>query len=229
MNKPEKTVWDFVQQYYPNYGKSQEIAENDDLQVLIDGEEEIGSHAYRLKQEIISDYSSKYPYNTYDEREAYRDDVSNEIEKRYNDSCKDIFEKAIEGYLEDRKTKSTFRVDMPMVIADVDQVMKDNDIDYPLTPHGKIEVLKDCRDNFDANATYWDNLLESVSRIINQSNGVKTTVQIMVDVDSEIEIGDIKGFKLFNKKGELEDTSLFIPTGWYGLVNHYGYVIKPQT
>ena len=33
-----KTVWDFVEKYYPNYSSSDEIAYNNDLQKIIDGE-----------------------------------------------------------------------------------------------------------------------------------------------------------------------------------------------
>ena len=38
LNKMNKTVWDFVEKYYPNYSSSDEIAYNNDLQKIIDGE-----------------------------------------------------------------------------------------------------------------------------------------------------------------------------------------------
>lgn len=146
----EKTAWDFVEQYYPNYSTSEEIARNNDLLVIIETGERGNSEKWKAEQIIIREW--------------------------YNESCKSIYEKAIEGYFEALKnvTVDNSHIVMPLSISDVDQVMEDNDIDYPLTEYGKLKVIEDCRDNFDANATYWDNLLESVNRIIEHTNSLES-------------------------------------------------------
>ena len=43
-----KSAWDFVEENYPNYHSSQEIAKNDDLHKLANGEQEDGDSADRL-------------------------------------------------------------------------------------------------------------------------------------------------------------------------------------
>ena len=160
----ERNVWDFVQQYYPKYQSCAEIAENDDLQVLIDGEEEEGSHAWRIKENIKSSVSFGRLYDP----QSLKDKLcEKEIENRFNESCKAIYEKAIEGYLESQKEKET--VTMTFSIADVDQAMEDNDIKFPLSEFGKIKILKHVKDNFDANASYWDNILDGINHVINES------------------------------------------------------------
>lgn len=168
----EKTTWNFVEQYYPNYSTSEEIAESNDLQKIIDGEYTAMDNAHVIAQEIkkaLIEYSPRS-----DKALAY--DIPRAAKKRLDFLSKAIYKKAIEGYFEALKnvTVDNSHIVMPLSISDVDQVMEDNDIDYPLTEYGKIKVLEDCRDNFDANATYWDNLLESVNRIIEQSNNTES-------------------------------------------------------
>lgn len=54
VNKPT-SVWDFVEQNLPDYYKSAEVAESNDLDKIIDNEYEEGDHADRLRQEIIDE------------------------------------------------------------------------------------------------------------------------------------------------------------------------------
>ena len=44
----EELTWDFVEKYYPDYHRCDSIARNSDLQVIIDGETEIGTCAAKL-------------------------------------------------------------------------------------------------------------------------------------------------------------------------------------
>lgn len=55
VNPPIKDVWDFVEQNLPDYYKSEEVAESNDLDKIIDNEYEEGDHADRLRQEIIEE------------------------------------------------------------------------------------------------------------------------------------------------------------------------------
>ena len=77
-----KTVWDFIEQYYSNYYSSNEIAHNDDLCKLVNKEQEPGSVAEKLL------------------KEKYNDDINNpNILIDYNKSLIDIYEKAIKNFL----------------------------------------------------------------------------------------------------------------------------------
>ncbi len=80
MAKQEMTVWDFVERYYPNYSSAQEIADINDLSVIIDGEIEEGTHAETLFNQLGRDIEQAEIMLVELERNAY--------------------EKAIEGYLE---------------------------------------------------------------------------------------------------------------------------------
>ena len=46
--KETKSAWDFVEENYPNYHTSQEIAHNDDLHKLVNEEQEEGDSADKL-------------------------------------------------------------------------------------------------------------------------------------------------------------------------------------
>ena len=162
-------IWDFIEKYYPNYYTSEGITDNGDLRMILDGQEEEGSHAWRIKEDIKSSVSFG---RLYDPKKLKDNLFREEVQNRYNESCKAIYEKAIEGYLESQKEKET--VTMTFSIADIDQAMEENDIDYPLTDHGKLEALRHAKEHFDANASYWDNILEGVLFVINKSNGIKS-------------------------------------------------------
>ena len=52
MSKTEEVnAWEFVEKYLPNYISSTEVALSNDLQVIVDEEEEQGSHAHRILAE----------------------------------------------------------------------------------------------------------------------------------------------------------------------------------
>ena len=101
MNTKETSVWEFVEKYYPNYSRCNEIAENDDLQVIVDAEIEEGSCA------------EDYFYSIADDLGMERDEhgkirltnlsIRQEAKYRLNESNAIIFERAIEGYLETLK------------------------------------------------------------------------------------------------------------------------------
>jgi len=48
MSKVLKTAWDFVEEWYPNYFQSDEIANNNDLEKLINGEYDHNDAAHQL-------------------------------------------------------------------------------------------------------------------------------------------------------------------------------------
>lgn len=74
-----KTAWDFVEENYPNYHTSQEIAENDDLHKLVNGEFEIGAHKFLMKEY---------------EGEAENDKIQLDL----NESLVRIYEESIENF-----------------------------------------------------------------------------------------------------------------------------------
>ena len=83
-----KTVWDFVEQYYPNYGSCNEIVLNNDLCKLINEEQENGDCADQL---LTSDYNG---------------DINNShilIDKHISDAK--IFKRAIQKYINELKIK----------------------------------------------------------------------------------------------------------------------------
>lgn len=80
------TTWDFVTIYYPNYDSADEIAWNDDLCKLEEEFYEEGDCAHRL---LIEEYGGEF------------NDTSRALIKRDLDaSYREIYERAIENYLE---------------------------------------------------------------------------------------------------------------------------------
>lgn len=90
MEKMEN-AWDFVVQHYPKYSSSDEIAENNDLQMIVDGEwdDDEESAANRLFWSIAEEIG-----------EADENIVKGEAQKRLDESNAYIYEKAIEAYIE---------------------------------------------------------------------------------------------------------------------------------
>ena len=79
-------AWDFVAKYYPNYYSSDDIAYNEDLCKLEHEEYDEGDCAHRL---LIEEYGGEF------------NDTSRALIKRDLDaSYRDIYERAIENYLE---------------------------------------------------------------------------------------------------------------------------------
>lgn len=90
--KTLKTVWDFVEQYYPNYSSCDKIAENDDLAKIIDGE--LHGYAETLYNEIKYELSEELGI----EPEEYQ--IIEEVQNRINESNAFIYATAIECYME---------------------------------------------------------------------------------------------------------------------------------
>ncbi len=82
MANDKKTAWDFVEKYYPNYYSSDEIARNDDLSKLVNGEQNSGDDASKILED------------------EYGDDENNpQIQIDFNESLVRIYERAIENFL----------------------------------------------------------------------------------------------------------------------------------
>ena len=81
-----ETAWDFVQEYFPNYYQSNLIAYSEDLSKLVNKECEEGDDAYSL---LMKDYSGDI-----DNPSIYMD---------YKQVMSDIYEKAIEQYINNSK------------------------------------------------------------------------------------------------------------------------------
>ena len=80
------STWDFVTIYYPNYSSCDEIAYNDDLCKLEEEFYEEGDCAHRL---LIEEYGGEF------------NEESHKLIKRDLDaSYREIYERAIENYLE---------------------------------------------------------------------------------------------------------------------------------
>ena len=75
-----KTIWEFVEKYYPDYSGSEDIAREGDLTKIIEGEWEAGDCAYEL---IISEGVTPHI------AQVQADDLRREI-----------YEKAIQGFLD---------------------------------------------------------------------------------------------------------------------------------
>jgi hypothetical protein len=85
-----KTIWDFVEQYYPNYSSSDEILHNEDLLKLLEGEVDTGAdNVYNdIREELLV-------FGT----EPREEEILGLAQQRYSESLVDIYELAIQGYL----------------------------------------------------------------------------------------------------------------------------------
>jgi len=82
-------AWDFVGIHYPNYNSSKDIVHNIDLCKLYHEKYADGDSAHQL---LINKYGGEF--NTTTRRE---------IENDFNESSREIYERAIENYLETLK------------------------------------------------------------------------------------------------------------------------------
>lgn len=80
-----KSVWDFVERYYPNYYLSSDILYNEDLQKITD--REINGTAKEIYDDLIIKGMSHYAIIDWAENELH---ISNAY----------IFEKAIQGFID---------------------------------------------------------------------------------------------------------------------------------
>lgn len=95
-----KTVWDFVENFYPNYYSCDDIAENDDLHKIVDGE--LNGQAEIMYNDEMEEQRI-YFGGTLDE-EQLENEVLKIFTAKKESSNAYIFEKAIEGYLETLKS-----------------------------------------------------------------------------------------------------------------------------
>lgn len=85
-----KTIWDFVEQYYPNYSSSDEILHNEDLLKLLEGEVDTGADS------VYNDIREELLILGTEPRE---EEVLGLAQQRYSESLVDIYELAIQEYL----------------------------------------------------------------------------------------------------------------------------------
>lgn len=90
-------IWNFVEQYYPNYSSSDEILYNDDLLKLLEGEVDTGADSI---YNIVSDMLIEELLGL----EPSEEQVLERVQDMYNQSLVEIYELAIQGYLETFKT-----------------------------------------------------------------------------------------------------------------------------
>lgn len=85
-----QTIWDFVEQYYPNYSSSDEILNNDDLLKLLEGEVDTGADSVYndIREELLI-------LGT----EPSEEEILGLAQQRYSESLVDIYEQAIQEYL----------------------------------------------------------------------------------------------------------------------------------
>jgi hypothetical protein len=95
-----ESTWDFVEKYYPNYGTCDEIAYNDDLVKIL--EEEVEGYAETLNKELEDSIQemAKERFDFFLNEEDLRLEVIKEVTLLLEQSYKDIYERAIEGYIE---------------------------------------------------------------------------------------------------------------------------------
>jgi hypothetical protein len=93
-------VWQFVTRYYPNYYGCNEIAINDDLHKIINGE--LNGQAEEMVKEYQEELKEMYGLYTDDE-------VLNHFQDQLYISDATIFEKAIQGYIDNQASpKKTY-------------------------------------------------------------------------------------------------------------------------
>ena len=90
-------IWNFVEQYYPNYSSSDEILYNDDLLKLLEGEVNTGADSI---YNVVSDMLIEELLGL----EPSEEQVLERVQDMYNQSLVEIYELAIQGYLETFKT-----------------------------------------------------------------------------------------------------------------------------
>lgn len=87
-----KTIWDFVESYYPNYSSSDEILHNEDLLKLIEERVNIEESPY---YHFIWDDLLEKSFGI----EPSKEEVLEVVKDLYNKSLVSIYEQAIKGYI----------------------------------------------------------------------------------------------------------------------------------
>jgi hypothetical protein len=85
-----QAIWNFVEQYYPNYSSSDEILHNEDLLKLLEGEVDTGADSVYndIREELLV-------FGT----EPREEEILGLAQQRYSESLVDIYELAIQNYL----------------------------------------------------------------------------------------------------------------------------------
>lgn len=177
-------VWEFVEAYYPKYSSCDEIAENDDLTKIIDGE--LNGHAEEMYEEAIEEKTSYYGGTLSVEEVA--NEVFDDFQNRLHESNAYIFEKAIEGYIESQKLIS---------VESAKQVLKDNGyfVDNLWTVH-------DVKGNYECTD-------EQAQKVLNSAlQNEATTEQINFAISMHAEFDNLlKKSKFFIISGFWKDTN----------------------
>lgn len=86
-----KTIWDFVEAYYPDYSSSDYILHNEDLLKLLEGQVDTGADSIynEIREELL----------IFD-IEPREEEILGLAEQRYAESLATIYAQAIQGYLE---------------------------------------------------------------------------------------------------------------------------------
>jgi|GEM_PF-2614800 len=131
-----KTVWNFVEQYYPNYISSDSISENNDLQKILDGE--IDENVMPIYGEVEGNIQENFNYTLYGEE--LKNEVLKEIQIQKNASDASIYEEAIKAYIEsinvaqiEEKTYYLFGEDVVRALSEngieaVIELIEDNEV-----------------------------------------------------------------------------------------------------
>ncbi len=173
-------VWEFVEAYYPKYSSCDEIAENDDLTKIIDGE--INGNAETIYNEIETELTENMGFSP----EEFQ--IVEVAQKRLHESNASVFEKAIEGYIESQKLIS---------VESAKQVLKDNGyfVDNLWTVH-------DVKGNYECTD-------EQAQKVLNSAlQNEATTEQINFAISMHAEFDNLlKKSKFFIISGFWKDTN----------------------
>lgn len=97
-----ETTWNFVEKYYPNYSSSDEILHNEDLLKLLEGQVDTGADS--IYNSIREELTERFGVEPGDE------EIISVAEQKYSESLSSIYEKAIEGFLENSKAKEVKKI-----------------------------------------------------------------------------------------------------------------------
>lgn len=132
--KKINSVWSFVEQFYPDYHLSKKVLHNKDLKRIITGDVGSEDPEYSKLQEKYGDCPEQ----------AILD---------YNDSCKEIYEKSIQGFVKHLEKRVIVDFDITSVLI---QAGEDN---IPLAAEEAPRVLKLIEQEFTPNNpkkdTFW--------------------------------------------------------------------------
>lgn len=91
-------IWDFVTEYYPNYGSCDSIAYNNDIQCIVDGE----LHEDSCAEEIYNEKLEEFIRSGMSKKEA-DEAIEKWAEQELIESNEDIYRRAIEGFIAAQK------------------------------------------------------------------------------------------------------------------------------